>query len=205
MTQTFTESGISTTYHSKGQESPVRVQPFYVIRNNEVLWSETYQRFTLSCFFNRDWLSVAWVYLSAILLVFSISVTRLLLFSWIETRKASVKSRITLNWLSLRPPNIAEISNHATFVCASSLEDAMVVGTSALIGTELDSTVNQHTDKFCNPVVLLRTNSVARDSSEIHFFQALGNAHAERTEKKENHCWFSLWFRRDSNPQPSDP
>ena len=50
MTQTFTESGISTTYHSKGQESPVRVQPFYVIRNNEVLWPETYQRFTLSCF-----------------------------------------------------------------------------------------------------------------------------------------------------------
>ena len=37
MIQTFTESGISTIYHSKGQESPVRVQPFYVIRNNEVL------------------------------------------------------------------------------------------------------------------------------------------------------------------------
>ena len=37
MTQTFTESSIFTTYHSKGQESPVRVQPFYVIRNNEVL------------------------------------------------------------------------------------------------------------------------------------------------------------------------
>ena len=61
----------------------------------------------------------------------------------------------------------------------------MVVGTSAMIGTELDSIVNQHTDKFCNPVVLLRTNSVARDSSEIHFFQASGNAHAERTEKKK--------------------
>ena len=61
----------------------------------------------------------------------------------------------------------------------------MVVGTSAMIGTELDSIVNQHTDKFCNPVVLLRTKSVARDSSEIHFFQASGNAHAERTEKKK--------------------
>ena len=60
----------------------------------------------------------------------------------------------------------------------------MVVGTSAMIGTELDSIVNQHTDKFCNPVVLLRTKYVARDSSEIHFFQVLGNAHAERTEKK---------------------
>ena len=61
----------------------------------------------------------------------------------------------------------------------------MVVGTSAMIGMELDSIVNQHTDKFCNPVVLLRTKSVARDSSEIHFFQVLGNAHAERTEKKK--------------------
>ena len=60
----------------------------------------------------------------------------------------------------------------------------MVVGTSAMIGTELDSIVNQHTDKFCNPGVLLRTKSVARDSSEIHFFNVLGNAHAERTEKK---------------------
>lgn len=65
----------------------------------------------------------------------------------------------------------------------------MVVGTSAMIGTELDSIVNQYTDKFCNPVVLLRTKSVARDSSEMPFFQALDNAHAERTEtKKKNHC-----------------
>lgn len=50
MAHTFTESSISTTYHSKGQESPVRVQPFDTIGNHEVLWSETYQRFTLSCF-----------------------------------------------------------------------------------------------------------------------------------------------------------
>ena len=61
----------------------------------------------------------------------------------------------------------------------------MVVGTSAMIETELDSIVNQYTDKFCNPVVLLRTKSVVRDSSEIHFFQALVNAHAERTETKK--------------------
>ena len=37
MTQTFTESRIPTTYHSKGQESPVRVQPFDTIGNHEVL------------------------------------------------------------------------------------------------------------------------------------------------------------------------
>jgi chloramphenicol O-acetyltransferase type A len=30
----------------------------------------------------------------------------------------------------------------------------MVVGTSAIIKTELDSIVNQYTDKFCNPMVM---------------------------------------------------
>ena len=37
--------------------------------------------------------------------------------------------------------------------CKSSfLEDYMIVGTSAMIQTELDSIVNQYTDKFCNPM-----------------------------------------------------
>ena len=34
------------------------------------------------------------------------------------------------------------------------LEDHMIVGTSAMIQTELDSIVNQYTDKFCNPMVM---------------------------------------------------
>ena len=39
--------------------------------------------------------------------------------------------------------------------CESSfLEDSMIVGTSAMIETELDSIVNQYTDKFCNPMVM---------------------------------------------------
>ena len=39
--------------------------------------------------------------------------------------------------------------------CRSSLlEDYMVVGTSAMIQTEIDSIVNQYTDKFCNPMVM---------------------------------------------------
>ena len=39
--------------------------------------------------------------------------------------------------------------------CKSSfLEDCMVVGTSAMIETELDCIVNQYTDKFCNPMVM---------------------------------------------------
>ena len=39
--------------------------------------------------------------------------------------------------------------------CESSfLEDAMVIGTSAMTATELDCIVNQYTDQFCNPMVM---------------------------------------------------
>ena len=39
--------------------------------------------------------------------------------------------------------------------CKSSfLEDYMIVGTSAMVQTELDSIVNQYTDKFCNPMMM---------------------------------------------------
>lgn len=39
--------------------------------------------------------------------------------------------------------------------CESSfLEDSMIVGTSAMIETELDCIVNQYTDKFCNPMLM---------------------------------------------------
>ena len=34
------------------------------------------------------------------------------------------------------------------------IEDAMVIGTSAIIATELDCIVNQYTDKFLNPMVM---------------------------------------------------
>jgi chloramphenicol O-acetyltransferase type A len=34
------------------------------------------------------------------------------------------------------------------------LDDYMIVGTSAMIETELDCIVNQYTDKFCNPLVM---------------------------------------------------
>lgn len=38
---------------------------------------------------------------------------------------------------------------------SSSFSDgAMVIGTSAMVETELDSIVNQYTDKFCNPMVM---------------------------------------------------
>ncbi|MBO7317458.1 MAG: chloramphenicol acetyltransferase [Bacteroidales bacterium] len=39
--------------------------------------------------------------------------------------------------------------------CKSSfLDDCMIVGTSAVVSTELDCIVNQYTDKFCNPMVM---------------------------------------------------
>ena len=42
----------------------------------------------------------------------------------------------------------------ATECKSSFLDDHMIVGTSAMIETELDSIVNQYTDKFCNPMVM---------------------------------------------------
>ena len=39
--------------------------------------------------------------------------------------------------------------------CKSSfIEESMIVGTSAMVHTELDCIVNQYTDKFCNPMVM---------------------------------------------------
>ena len=48
-----------------------------------------------------------------------------------------------------------ELTTKAANDCESSfLEDHMVVGTSAMVQTELDCIVNQYTDKFCNPMVM---------------------------------------------------
>ena len=43
-----------------------------------------------------------------------------------------------------------EVTQH----CKSTFtDDAMVVGTSSMVSTELDCIVNQYTDKFCNPMI----------------------------------------------------
>ena len=48
-----------------------------------------------------------------------------------------------------------KLTAEASAQCKSSfLEDYMIVGTSAMIQTELDCIVNQYTDKFCNPMVM---------------------------------------------------
>ena len=47
------------------------------------------------------------------------------------------------------------LTKQAAEDCKSSfLEDYMIVGTSAMVQTELDCIVNQYTDKFCNPMVM---------------------------------------------------
>ncbi len=48
-----------------------------------------------------------------------------------------------------------KLTNTVAEQCKSSfLSDYMIVGTSAMIKTELDCIVNQYTDKFCNPMVM---------------------------------------------------
>ena len=44
---------------------------------------------------------------------------------------------------------VASVSCQSSFV-----DDAMVIGTSAMTATELDCIVNQYTDQFCNPMVM---------------------------------------------------
>ena len=47
------------------------------------------------------------------------------------------------------------LTTQVAMQCESSfLEDRMIVGTSAMIATELDCIVNQYTDKFSNPMVM---------------------------------------------------
>ena len=47
------------------------------------------------------------------------------------------------------------LTQSASDSCESRFDDdAMVIGTSAMIATELDCIVNQYTDKFCNPMVM---------------------------------------------------
>ena len=48
-----------------------------------------------------------------------------------------------------------ELTKRVTSECKSTfLEGYMVIGTSAMVQTELDCIVNQYTDQFCNPMVM---------------------------------------------------
>ena len=57
--------------------------------------------------------------------------------------------------LELFGKNYTNLTQAASTSCKSTfVDDAMVIGTSAMTNTELDSIVNQYTDQFCNPMVL---------------------------------------------------
>ena len=55
--------------------------------------------------------------------------------------------KFSLDYMNLTQSAVT--SRQSTFV-----DDAMVIGTSAMTATELDSIVNQYTDQFCNPMVM---------------------------------------------------
>ena len=51
--------------------------------------------------------------------------------------------------------NYDTLTEQVSRECKSSfLQDYMIIGTSAMVQTELDCIVNQYTDKFCNPMVM---------------------------------------------------
>ena len=72
------------------------------------------------------------------------------------------------------------------------LEDYMIVGTSAMIQTELDCIINQYTDKFCNPMVMwgkYRKNwfkTTLPISFQFHHTQMDGSHAAEFLAKLQN-------------------
>ena len=59
------------------------------------------------------------------------------------------------NDLELFGQDYTNLTQAASTSCQSTfVDDAMVIGTSAMTETELDSIVNQYTDQFCNPMVM---------------------------------------------------
>ena len=85
------------------------------------------------------------------------------------------------------------LTEKAAFECKSIFnEDYMIVGTSAMIQTELDCIINQYTDKFANPMVLwgkyrksfLRTKLPV--SFQFHHVQMDGGHGAQFLEELQN-------------------
>ena len=86
-----------------------------------------------------------------------------------------------------------ELTAGAVNECRStSLEDCMVIGTSALIQTEIDCIVNQYTDKFCNPMVMWgkyrkgRRKITLPVSFQFHHVQMDGGHAADFLERLQN-------------------
>lgn len=94
------------------------------------------------------------------------------------------------------------LTKKASAECRSYFEEAhMIVGTSAMIQTELNSIVNQYTDKFCNPMVMwgryrqgwFRTTLPI--SFQFHHVQMDGGDGAEFLEKLQQEIASLKLFR----------
>lgn len=86
-----------------------------------------------------------------------------------------------------------QLTTQVAAQCESSfVEDSMIIGTSAMIETELDSIVNQYTDKFCNPMVMwgkYRRNWIKTTlpiSFQFHHVQMDGGHGAKFLEQLQN-------------------
>ncbi len=85
-------------------------------------------------------------------LVKTLDVTRLRKYA----KRYSMPFNMALCWcIGKFGQDYMALTQSASTSCQSSyVDDAMVVGTSAMIATELDCIVNQYTDQFCNPMVM---------------------------------------------------
>ena len=86
-----------------------------------------------------------------------------------------------------------QLTTQVAAQCESSfIEDSMIIGTSAMIETELDCIVNQYTDKFCNPMVMwgkYRRNWIKTTlpiSFQFHHVQMDGGHGAKFLEQLQN-------------------
>ena len=92
----------------------------------------------------------------------------------------------------------SHLTAQASKECKSSfLDDYMIIGTSAMVYTELDCIVNQYTDKFSNPMVMWGKyrkhwfKTTLPISFQFHHVQMDGG-HAARFLEKLQQCIFNL-------------
>lgn len=85
------------------------------------------------------------------------------------------------------------LTQTASITCQSTfLDDTMVIGTSAMVETELDCIVNQYTELFCNPIVMWGKyrkglfKTTLPISFQFHHVQMDGGHAARFLEKLQN-------------------
>ena len=96
----------------------------------------------------RMWMSSP---MPMVTLVKTLDISRLVKVS----KKSGIKFNVLMCWCIGKAANECKSSCFASDQRSSAfLDEHMVIGTSAMIQTELDCIVNQYTDQFCNPMVM---------------------------------------------------